>query len=95
MRILILGGTGYIGPHHINAAVERGHHVSVFSRGQGQVHLLPGVEHLVGDRNGDLESIKNREWDEVIDLSTYGPIWVRTLGEALNGRAKHYTFISS
>lgn len=95
LRLLILGGTGFIGPHYVRAAVKRGHNVSVFNRGKDPVDFPPGVERLLGDRNGDLESIKNRDWDAVLDLAVYTPIWVRTLGQALKGRVKHYTFIST
>ena len=95
LRVLILGGTGKIGPHHVRAAVARGHQVSVFSRGQTQADLPRSVERLFGDRNGSLESIRNRDWDAVIDLATYGPGWVRSLGEAIRGRTKHYTFVST
>jgi 2'-hydroxyisoflavone reductase len=95
LRILILGGTNYIGPHYVRTAVSRGHKVSVFNRGKTKADLSPTVERLIGDRNGDLRSIENREWDAVIDLQTLSPGWIRTLGRALRGRVKHYTFISS
>jgi nucleoside-diphosphate-sugar epimerase len=95
LRVLILGGTGNIGPYHVRAAVARGHHVSVFSRGRSAAELPSGVEHLVGDRDGDLNSIHGRDWDAVLDIATFGPGWVRTLGEALKGRVGHYTFIST
>jgi 2'-hydroxyisoflavone reductase len=95
LRILILGGTGFIGPHFVRAAVERGHYVSVFNRGKDKADLPPRIERLIGDRNGDLQSISNRDWDSVFDLAAYIPIWVRTLGQALNGRVRHYTYISS
>lgn len=95
VRVLILGGTGFIGPYFVRSAVERGHRVSVFNRGKSHADLPPGVERLLGDRNGDLESIKKRDWDVVIDTATYGPAWVRSLGEALHNRVRHYTFISS
>ena len=95
LRILILGGTGNIGPYHVRAAVARGHHVSVFSRGVASAHLPAGVERLIGDRNGNLGSIKDRDWDAVIDLATYGPGWVRSLGEAVRDHTQHYTFIST
>lgn len=94
LRVLILGGTGNIGPHHVRAAVARGHRVSVFSRGITHATLPAGVEHLLGDRNGNLASITNRDWDAVIDLATYGPGWVRSLGEAVRDRTRHYTFHS-
>ena len=95
LRVLILGGTGNIGPYHVRAAVARGHHVAVFSRGATSADLPAGVERLIGDRNGNLASIENRDWDAVIDIATYGPGWVRSLGEALRHRTRHYTFIST
>lgn len=79
----------------MRAAVARGHEVSVFNRGKSAADLPLDVERLVGDRTGDLVSIQNRDWDAVIDLQTYSPVWVRGLGEALAGRVKHYTFIST
>jgi 2'-hydroxyisoflavone reductase len=95
LRVLILGGTGNIGPYHVRAAVARGHHVSVFSRGRSAPQLPAEVEHLIGDRNSDLNSIRRRKWDAVLDIATFGPGWVRTLGEALKGNVGHYTFIST
>ena len=95
LHILILGGTGHIGPFFVRAAVARGHKVAVFSRGREHVALPSTVERLIGDRNGSLDSIMHRDWDAVLDLATYGPIWVRSLGEALKGRIGHYTFIST
>lgn len=95
LRILILGGTGHIGPYFVRAAVERRHHVAVFSRALGQTRLPPGVEHLIGDRNSNLRSVHGRDWDAVLDIATYGPGWVRSLGETLKGHAGHYTFIST
>ena len=94
-RVLVLGGTGHLGPHFVQAALQAGHRVSVFSRGKSATDLPPQVERLVGDRNGDLGSIKQREWDIVIDVATLGPAWVRSLGQALKGRVGHYTFVSS
>ena len=95
LRVLILGGTGHIGPYFVRAAVARGYHVSVFSRGITAANLPAGVKHLVGDRNGNLKSIQGRDWDAVLDIATYGPGWVRTLGKALKGRVGRYTFIST
>src|ERR1700761_4343657 len=80
LRILILGGTGFIGPHHVRYAIQRGHHVSVFNRGIRQADLPDQVEHLQGDRNGDLKSIMGRDWDAVLDLPTILPRWVRSVG---------------
>lgn len=95
LRILILGGTGFIGPCYVLAAVERGHRVSIFNRGKRKFSVPENVESLLGDRNADLESLKGREWDAVIDLAAFVPSWVRRLGEALKDRVKHYTFIST
>jgi len=95
LRVLILGGTGAIGPYHVRAAVERGHRVAVFSRGKTPADLPLGVERLIGDRNGDLEAIRKREWDAIIDVATFGPGWIRSLAEAFAGRIPHYTFIST
>jgi 2'-hydroxyisoflavone reductase len=95
LRILILGGTGHIGPFFVRAAIARGHKVAIFSRGREHVELPSTVERLIGDRDGNLDSIKHRDWDAVLDLATYGPSWVRSLGEALRGRVGHYTFIST
>src|SRR5215469_10057964 len=86
LRLLILGGTGNIGPYHVRAAVARGHHVAVFSRGLHRTDLPGTVERLIGDRSGNLSSIRSRDWDAVLDIATFGPGWVRTLGEALKGR---------
>ena len=95
LRMLLLGGTGFIGSHFVQAAIARGHQVAVFSRGETGTKLPATVEQLLGDRGGNLGSIKNRDWDAVFDLATYVPNWVRTLGNALRGRVVHYTFISS
>jgi 2'-hydroxyisoflavone reductase len=95
MRLLILGGTGFIGPHFVHAALERGHKVAVFNRGTGSVNFPPEVQQLVGDRNGNLDAIKKRDWDAVLDLSVFLPKWVRTVGHALRGHVGHYTFVSS
>jgi 2'-hydroxyisoflavone reductase len=95
LRFLVLGGTGNIGPYHVRAALARGHHVSVFSRGRTAADLANGVEHLIGDRNSDLKAIEDRDWDAVIDIATFGPAWVRSLGDSLGRRVSHYTFIST
>lgn len=95
LRLLILGGTGAIGPYHVRAALERGHHVAVFSRGKTHADLPAGVERVIGDRNGDLAAIRTRDWDAIIDIATYGPGWIRSLADAFGGRVPHYTFIST
>ncbi|HET8754592.1 MAG TPA: NAD-dependent epimerase/dehydratase family protein [Solirubrobacteraceae bacterium] len=93
MRILILGGTVFLGRHVVDAALARGHDVTVFTRG---VHPVPpGVEHRTGDRAGDLSALDRGEWDAVLDTSGYQAADVRRLAERLADRAGHYVFVSS
>lgn len=94
LRLLILGGTGFIGPWFVRFATERGHKVTVFNRGESRADLPAAVERLAGDRAGSMTALAGREWDAVIDLSTYGPGWIRGLGEVI-GSCGHYTFIST
>ena len=96
LNILILGGTGFTGPFQIAYAVARGHKVTVFNRGRRQSDLPASVQHLVGDRNDDLEALKgSTTWDVIIDNPTTFPRWVRTAGEVLKGRTDQYIFIST
>lgn len=73
LKILILGGTSFLGPHQISYALERGHEVSIFTRGKTTPKIYPElfskVERLIGDREDNLEALKNRKWDVVIDNS--------------------------
>jgi 2'-hydroxyisoflavone reductase len=93
MRILILGGTVFLGRHVVDAALARGHDVTVFTRG---VHPVPdGVEHLVGDRAGDLSALERGEWDAVIDTSGYQAEDVGRLASLLADRVGHYVFVAS
>ncbi len=96
LRLLILGGTGFIGPHEVRYALERGHRVTLFNRGKTQPSLFPEVEKLQGDRaTGNYESLKGREWDVVVDNPTTLPRWVRQAAEVLQKHVKQYVFISS
>jgi 2'-hydroxyisoflavone reductase len=96
LRILILGGTGFTGPFQVRYALERGHKVTVFNRGKSHPGELPKeVEQLVGDRNGQLDALKNRQWDVVIDNPTSVPVWVRDAGQILKGNVDRYVFIST
>jgi 2'-hydroxyisoflavone reductase len=96
LRILILGGTGFTGPHQVRYALSRGHQITLFNRGK-QPHEWPGaVEELIGDRNtGDLKALEGGEWDVCIDNPTTLPFWVRDAGRVLHGKIKHYVFIST
>lgn len=95
LRILILGGTGFIGPYQVRYALQRGHHVTVFNRGRRQADLPAEVEHLQGDRNGQLDALKTGSWDCVIDNSATNPDWVRMSAGLLRGRAGIYQYVSS
>jgi 2'-hydroxyisoflavone reductase len=96
LRILILGGTGFIGPNQVRYAVERGHKVTVFNRGKTNPGTLPaGVEQLIGDRNGKLDALKGRDWDAVIDNPSTLPRWVRDAATLLKGHADQYMHIST
>ncbi len=95
IRILILGGTGFIGPYQVRYALERGHTVTLFNRGRTNTHLFPGVERLVGDRNGQLAALAGQTWDAVIDNSRANPEWVRLSAEFLKDSVDRYFYVSS
>jgi 2'-hydroxyisoflavone reductase len=95
MRILILGGTVFLGRHLVQAALARGHALTLFNRGKSNPALFPGLERLHGDRKEDLSALEGRTWDAVIDTCGYVPRVVRASAEALAEAASHYTFISS
>ena len=95
LRILFIGGTGFIGPHMVRAAMARGHVPTLFNRGRTNPGLFPGVEKLVGDRDGGLGVLKGRQWDAVIDTSGYVPRVVRASAQLLKDAAHHYLFIST
>src|SRR4051794_19106110 len=96
MSILILGGTGFTGPFQVRYALERGHKVTVFNRGKTHPGELPKeVEQLTGDRNGQLDALKGRKWDVVIDNPTSVPVWVRDAAQVLKGNVDRYVFIST
>lgn len=95
LRILILGGTGFIGPAQVKYALARGHKLTLFNRGKTNPKLFPDVEHLEGDRNGKLDALKGREWDVVIDNPSTLPRWVRDAAQVLKDSVKQYVFIST
>ena len=96
LRILILGGTGFTGPFQVRYALDRGHKVTVFNRGRTHPGELPKeAEQLIGDRNGQLDALKGRTWDVVIDNPATLPVWVRDAAQILKGNAERYVFISS
>lgn len=95
MKILVLGGTGFIGPHLVEYALSRGHTLTLFNRGRTNTHLFPEVEKLVGDRNNDLSALEGRRWDSVIDNSGYTPQQVRLTVELLKNACDQYLFTST
>jgi 2'-hydroxyisoflavone reductase len=98
MRILIMGGTAFVGRHIAAAAIAAGHEVTLFHRGQTGAGLFPQATHLIGDRNGDLAPLAAASWDATIDVCAYVPRQVRALHAALGGaggRGGRYVFISS
>jgi len=95
LRVLIFGGTGFIGPHFVEVLRARGHKLTLFNRGKRNPQLFPDVETLLGDRNGQVDALKGRDWDVVIDDSGYLPKHVKLTTDILKGHAAHYIFVSS
>lgn len=95
MRLLVLGGTQFLGRHIVEEALRRGHEVAIFTRGRTRPDLFPFVQRLVGDRDGDLRPLAHGEWDAVADTSGYVPRIVRASAELLEPRAARYLFVSS
>jgi 2'-hydroxyisoflavone reductase len=95
MRILIIGGTAFVGRHITQAAIDAGHNVTLFNRGQTGPALFPRAEHLTGDRNEDLSALAADSWDATVDVCAYLPKQVRSLAEALAGRGGQHLFIST
>jgi 2'-hydroxyisoflavone reductase len=110
MRVLIIGGTAFVGRHITDAALAAGHDVTLFNRGRTGADLFPDAAKLVGDRDADLSALAGGEWDATIDVSAYVPRQVRELAAALSlrntadpdpgrdsrdSRGGHYVFISS
>lgn len=95
LDILILGGTGFIGPHMVTEALRRGYFVTLFNRGRTNTELFPDLEKIKGDRGGDLAGLHNRRWDAVIDNSGYVPRHVRNSARTLSDSTSFYLFVSS
>lgn len=93
-KLLILGGTGFIGPHAVRYALERGHEVTILTRGRSSTRVT-GVEHLIADREGDLGILRRRRWDAVLDNNARDYRWVKRSTEALRDSVGLYLFISS
>ncbi len=95
MKLLILGGTRFLGRHIADQALQRGHAVTLFHRGRSGPDLFPQAEHRIADRDGDLAALASGEWDAAIDTSAYFARQVRTMAAALGHRVGHYQLVSS
>jgi 2'-hydroxyisoflavone reductase len=96
MKVLVLGGTVFVGRHIVEAALARGHDVTLFNRGRTNPGLFDDVEQLRGDREGgDLAALEGRSWDAVVDTSGYVPRVVAASAQLLADAVAHYTFIST
>ncbi|MCY7386622.1 MAG: hypothetical protein LH481_00920 [Burkholderiales bacterium] len=96
LSILILGGTGFTGPHQVRYALSRGHKITLFNRGRRPKEWPAAVEELTGDRDtGDYSALKGRKFDVCIDNPTSVPHWVRDAAGVLKGNVGHYIFIST
>jgi len=95
VKLLVLGGTKFLGRAAVEAALGRGHEVTLFNRGETNPELFPGAEKLHGDRGHDLSALAGRTWDAVLDPSGYVPAVVRSSAEALADSVDQYLFISS
>jgi 2'-hydroxyisoflavone reductase len=95
LRLLVLGGTRFIGPHFVEQALARGHQVTLFNRGKTNPGRVTNVEVLHGDRNGQLDALKGRQWDAVLDTSAFVPRIVKLSAELLAPSVSHYVYVSS
>lgn len=95
MKILILGGKRFLGIALVEALLQAGHTPTLFNRGRTNPDLYPKIKTLVGDRDGDLNTLKRRKWDAVIDTSGYVPRITKQSAELLSGKCESYVFISS
>lgn len=99
MKILILGGTRFLGPALVEHALERGHTLTLFNRGKSNPHLFPDLEKLKGNRDPKIDegltALEGRRWDAVIDTSAYFPRWVRASAGLLAPNVTMYALISS
>jgi 2'-hydroxyisoflavone reductase len=94
MKVLILGGTRFLGKALVEESLKRGHEVTLFNRGTNK-EAFPGVEQLIGNRDGDVSQLENRKWDVVIDTCGFAPHHIKKIAAVLGENIEHYTYISS
>ncbi|MFN8529349.1 MAG: NAD-dependent epimerase/dehydratase family protein [Anaerolineae bacterium] len=97
MHILVIGGTRFVGRHFVEAARAKGHTITLFNRGKSGADVFPDVETIQGDRDNpaDLEKLRDRKFDAVLDTCAYIPRHVRMLTDVIKGNTPHYVFIST
>lgn len=95
MKVLIIGGTGFLGRYLVDAAQACNHNVTLFNRGQSDPSLFSQIETIIGDRERDLDKLADRQWDAVVDTCGYVPRVVRLSAEALRDKVERYVYISS
>lgn len=95
MRLLVIGGTRFVGRHLVQAALARGDIVTLFNRGQSAAQVPPGVELILGDRSADLSALAGQRWDAVVDTCGYLPADVARMADALSTQVDRYAFVSS
>lgn len=95
MRFLVIGGTVFVGRHFVEAALSRGHQVTLFHRGTKGPGLMPGTEEIFGDRDGQTDRLAGGKWDAVIDCCGYFPRVVEQSVRALAGSVDRYLFVST
>jgi 2'-hydroxyisoflavone reductase len=95
MKLLVIGGTIFLGRHIVDAALAAGHEVTLANRGKTNADLYPSVQKLVIDRDGDISALSTGNWDAVIDTCGYVAGHTRSVAEALQDRVGHYNFIST
>lgn len=99
MKLLILGGTGFLGPHTVEYALARGHEVTLFNRGKTNNDLFPELETIIGNRDPEIDQglsgLENRHWDAVIDNSGYVPRITGASSSLLADNVEHYVFVST
>jgi len=95
MRILVIGGTRFVGRHFVEAARKAGHEITLFHRGKTGSDVFPDLETIQGDRDQDLDKLRGQTWDAVLDTCAYIPRHVRALTEVIRHSAPHYVLIST
>src|SRR2546422_9959830 len=95
MKLLVFGGTQFVGRHFVDAALSRRHQVTIFHRGRTNPGLFPKAAEILGDRDGGLDSLRGGSWDAVIDVNGYVPRVVRDSTRLLSGAVERYAFIST